>query len=111
MIVVTRRDLSPGYQLVQTAHAVADFSIRFPDITKNWNSISNYMACLSAKDEQDLRALADKLDSRGIPYHAFREPDIDDQVTAIAIAPGEQSRKLTSNYPLALKEFNMNTSL
>jgi len=33
----------------------------------------------------------------------FYEPDID-EYTAVAIEPGEKSRKLTSNLPLMLKE-------
>lgn len=103
MIVVTRQDLAPGYQLVQSVHAAFDFSLEFPEITKDWNTQSNYLACLAAKDEPDLFKLISKLEQREIPHKIFREPDIDDQVTAVAIAPGELSRKLTSNYPLALK--------
>jgi len=36
---------------------------------------------------------------------AFREPDIGNQITAIAIEPSERTRKLTSKLPLALKEY------
>jgi hypothetical protein len=33
----------------------------------------------------------------------FREPDINNEITAIAVEPSEKSRKLCSNLPLALK--------
>jgi hypothetical protein len=35
----------------------------------------------------------------------FREPDIGNEITAIAIQPGETSKKLVRNLPLGLKEF------
>jgi len=41
-----------------------------------------------------------------IKYSVFKEPDIDNQVTAIALEPSDLTRKLCSNIPLALKEFN-----
>ena len=100
---MTRQDLAPGYQLVQSVHSAFDFSLEFPEVTKDWNTQSNYLACLSTEDEASLFILISKLKARGIKHTVFREPDIDNQVTAVAIAPGEISRKLTSNYPLALK--------
>lgn len=106
VIVVTRQDLEPGYQLVQSVHSAFDFSLEFPEVTKDWNTQSNYLACLAAKDEASLFTLISKLEAKGIQHTVFREPDIDNQVTAVAIAPGETSRKLTSNYPLALRTEN-----
>jgi hypothetical protein len=59
---------------------------------------------LSVENEEQLLLYLEKIKYRGIKYTAFREPDIDNQLTAIAIEPGEYSRKLTSKLPLALKE-------
>lgn len=100
---MTRQDLAPGYQLVQSVHAAIDFSVEYPDLTKGWNIQSNYLACLSTEDEASLFKLISKLESKGITHKIFREPDIDNQVTAVAIEPGDLSRRVTSNYPLALK--------
>lgn len=104
LTIVTRRDLAPGYQLVQTAHAIADLAISFPKEFQQWHSSSNYLACLSVKDEQSLQALASKLVSENIKHVTFREPDLENQITAISIEPTEMTRKICSSFPLALKE-------
>jgi len=57
---------------------------------------------LSVPDEPSLLKLKKKAEIRGLTYSVFQEPDIDNQVTAIALEPGEKSRKLCSNLPLAL---------
>lgn len=61
---------------------------------------------LAVKDENHLKHLIGKLSQKGIKLSIFNEPDIDNQVTAITIEPGILSRKMCSNIPLALKEFN-----
>ena len=101
---MTRQDLAPGYQVVQTAHAMADFGIQYPREFQQWHSSSNYLACLSVKDEQSLQSLASKLLGEGIKHIAFRESDLGNQITAIAIEPSERTRKICSSFPLALKE-------
>lgn len=90
-------------QVAQTAHAVADFCLAFPTLAKEWNTISNYLICLSAKDEQHLSVLAEKCKERGLEILVFREPDVGNEVTAICIEPSEITQKLVSNLPLTLK--------
>jgi hypothetical protein len=50
--------------------------------------------------------LIDKFNENGLRVSIFREPDIDNQITAIAVEPSNITRKLTSNLPLMLKELN-----
>ena len=57
-------------------------------------------------DEFALQKLIFKLESLNIQHTVFREPDIDSQITAIAIEPGEKSYKAVSSLPLALKSYN-----
>jgi hypothetical protein len=105
LIVITRQDLPNGYQAVQGMHAAINFQHEYPEISKIWFNLSNYLAFLSSPDERGLQALLDKFQKKGLKVSAFYEPDIGNQLTAIALEPGEISRKITSHLPLALKNF------
>jgi hypothetical protein len=47
--------------------------------------------------------ILERAKQKDILFTTFREPDIDDALTAIALEPGEASRKLCSSLPLAFK--------
>lgn len=55
------------------------------------------------ENEAGLMELIERATANGIAHSIFREPDIDNQITAIALAPGPKSKKLCSRLPLALK--------
>jgi hypothetical protein len=40
----------------------------------------------------------------GIKFTLFREPDLNNEITAVAFEPSDSSRKLTSSCPLLGKE-------
>lgn len=103
LIVITRRDLTPGYQAVQAAHAAIEFQHEHPEIAKNWNTHSKYLVFLTVENEEALKFYLEKIKYKDLKHTIFREPDIDDQITAVAIEPGVMTQKLTSNLPLALK--------
>lgn len=96
--------MSPGYQAVQGAHALQQFNMEHADTARAWFEQSNYLAFLSTKDEGSLMKLIEKAKSKGIEFSIFSEPDLDNQITAITLAPGIESKRLCSNLKLALKE-------
>ena len=104
LIVVTRRDLTPSYQSTQSLHAIAEFCLEHSDIANSWRKNSQYLTYLSVKDESELLFLIEKAHSRRIVISLFREPDIDNQITAIAMEPSDESRRLCRGIPCALKE-------
>lgn len=106
MIVVTRQDLSPGYQAVQSIHALPEFAKEHPEEYQNWYETSKYIALLSVKDEHHLKNLIRKLNEKGIKYSIFLEPDIDNQVTSVAIEPSEDAHHICKRLPLALREYD-----
>ena len=105
LIVITRQDLSPGSQAIQASHAAIDFQHDHPEISKVWNINSNYLVFLSVKNEKSLLKFLYKIKSANLKYTVFNEPDLKNQLTAVAIEPSEQAGKMCSNLPLALKEY------
>lgn len=89
---------------VQAQHALAEFIFQYPEISKEWFQRSNYLGFLSVQNEEDLIKLISKAQEKNIKFSVFREPDIDNQITAIALEPGNKSKKLCANLKLALKE-------
>ena len=104
LIVISRRDLSSAVQSVQSGHALAKFCIENPVIANSWHQNSQYLVYLSVEDEASLHSLIAKLQSRGIVMSDFQEPDLDNQITAIAIEPTKKAHRLCSNLPLAFRE-------
>lgn len=92
--------------LAQSCHAAFAFSKEHPDISKEWQEISNYIGILAARSEFEFNQIIEKSTSQNIKFSLFREPDLDNQITAIALAPGPESKKICSQLPLALKEKN-----
>jgi len=106
LITVTRRDISAGYQICQSIHSAIDFIFKFPFLSYLWHKRSNYLASLSVQDEPALIQLISILKSKGIRHSVFREPDIDNQITSIAVEPSAKAQLVCQGLPLALKEYS-----
>lgn len=104
LFVITHRDLSPGQQAVQAI----EFQHEHSKIAKEWNINSKYLIFLSVENEIELQKLLRKIQFKELKYSMFFEPDIGNQLTAIALEPVQTSEKLVSNLPLMLKELDDN---
>lgn len=87
----------------QALHAFRSFIEAYPDVELDWYTNSNFIAILAAKDESELKSIIQKAIKKEIKYSYFREPDLNNEITAIAVEPGRPGKKLTSYLPLALK--------
>jgi peptidyl-tRNA hydrolase len=85
---------------VQSAHAGIQFQYEHPELAKNWFHNSNYLIFLSVKNEEELQTLIDRAMSKNIIVSIFREPDINNEITAIALEPCDDSKRLTSTLKL-----------
>ena len=99
--MITRQDINPGYQVVQSTHSVADFADQFPTTFSKWKSESNSIICLSAKSEQHLLELYEKY-RHLTPTVLFFEPDIDEQ-TSLCLYATPEIRRTLSTLSLSLK--------
>lgn len=106
LYLVTHANLSAGYQTAQVAHVVADFIMNNPEIAKTWHITSNSVIVLEAEDSSALSELIEEAAKRNITVQEFREPDLGDEITALAFAPSDATRKLLSNLPCAGKNLH-----
>ncbi len=102
--MITRQDITPGYQVVQTAHAVADFAAARPEEFAAWKAASNSIICLAVPDEDALKRQREKVGRllpEGSEAIVFTEPDIGDEWTAFAFYAQWPVRKKLKHLPLA----------
>jgi len=102
--VVVRADLPVGAQACQAIHVAQEFVFRHPELATPWFEKSNTIALLSVPNEFALLVLHDLAAARGIAVTLFREPDLNNTATALAIAPCEDARFLCMPLSLALRE-------
>ncbi len=101
LITITRSDITQGYQVVQTAHSIADFAYQHPNHFNEWKEKSNSIISLSVDSEEKLIKYYDKL-SNITPCSIFFEPDVN-QYTSICVYGKPEVRKKLSHLPLSLK--------
>ena len=101
LVVITRSDISPGYQAVQSTHSITDFAFEYPDTFAKWKLESNSIICLSVKNESELQKLYDKFKDL-TPSVIFYEPDVD-EMTSICLYGTPEIRKKLRSLPLLLK--------
>jgi hypothetical protein len=92
-------------------HAAIEFVFEHPEIASEWNNVSKHLAVCSCRDGPALLELLDKCLLKGLDISIFREPDLNNEITAIAIEPTLRGKKIVSNLPLTLKNYSKNESL
>ena len=101
LFLITRRDLSPGQQAVQAAHAMREFKQEHPQVEQVWYETSNTLALLEVEDEPALKNLLERARWKGVSASAFYEPDRGNELTAIALGP--DGKRLCQALDLALQ--------
>lgn len=97
LYTVTRQDLPLVTQAVQSAHAAVEYAARYPGVA------GCVMVMLTVPDEPSLDLLAAKLELSEVDVERFREPGLDDALTAIS-AYGAVTAKKLARLPLLLRE-------
>ena len=101
LYLITREDLPWSQQAVQAVHAMREFIREHPEVDRQWYEVSNHLAFLAVRNEQELEQLIEKAKWKGVPVAFFREPDRQNELTAIALGPS--GRNLCRRFPLALQ--------
>jgi peptidyl-tRNA hydrolase len=79
MFVIVRKDLSTSQQAVQAGHALAEYLMHGP--FSRWSN--GTLIYLGVKGLKQLENIKHKFEMEGIPYIEFREPDLNNETTAI----------------------------
>jgi peptidyl-tRNA hydrolase len=90
--------------MAQSIHAAMAFYRDFPQITRDWLVRSNYLVVVQVPDEDALLELITRVSAAGLLRSAVREPDLDNEATAVAIQPGLGAQRLCARLPLAQRE-------
>ena len=101
LTIITREDISDGYKVAQTSHAVADFAYDNYESFIEWKEDSNYIICLSAKNEFELLKL-NSIVSEITKTSLFFEPDIN-EYTSFSFVSNNETKRITSRLSLILK--------
>ena len=103
--------MSVGYQAVQSAHAVADLLVQYPEETRQWHKDSNTIVLLSVPTEKDLFNTAKALRASKIVHIEFREPDIGNALTSLALLPNEAATQFCKgNFSVALHPYRIDAN-
>jgi len=102
LYLIGRSDLPPGLRAAQVCHAMRLFADEHSEEESHWYETSNTIVLLETADENSLSSLASLATARRVPYSLFREPDRNDEATAIALGP--KGHSLCRNLPLMHSE-------
>lgn len=76
------KELDSIYGCVQGGHVVAEWLLKHPK--QDWNN--SYLIYVSA----DVLVWKEKLDILEVDYTEFREPDLDNKITALAVLDNDK---------------------
>lgn len=102
--IIVRADLNPGQILAQSCHSAIDFVMLYPEFSGEWRTKSDHICVLEIENEEKLKELLQKAKDKNIMHSAFFESDMNNELTAIALAPSNKTRKLCYHLKLALQK-------
>ena len=86
---------------------MAHFFCDWPSMALAWVRDSNFLVVVAVPDEAALAELAARATEEGIARTIVREPDLSNTITALALQPGSEARRLCAELPLALRSHAM----
>jgi hypothetical protein len=88
--------------MAQATHSAIEFVFSHTETAKIWHETSDYIVILNIDNEEKLKELIDTATTKGIKHSFYREPDFNNQITSVALEPGNDTKKLCRGLKLAL---------
>ena len=82
LYVLVRKDLSPAQRIVQTAHAAIEHARHIPSTKEH-----PHLVVLGVANDTDLWLARESIKKHNLSHIMFREPDLNNQATAICVGP------------------------
>jgi peptidyl-tRNA hydrolase len=87
--------------MAQVLHGGIQFCNDFPQHQKKWYQSSNTVVVLSVSNHEELQKFSKELKEKSVEHSCFYEPDLENELTAIALVPNPKNKKLCSKFKLA----------
>jgi len=100
LYIVVREDIPYGSPCAQVAHALTEFSIKYPADFRDWYVASNTIAVLQVPTMLDLAKLCERAEFESVRKAEFHEPDLNNELTAVAFEPSENTRLMLKRLDL-----------
>ena len=100
LYILVRADIPVGYRVAQSVHAAFGFATEHPEATDEWMIRSQHICCLEIDGLTELESYADLAEHYGVRFSTFHEPDLNDELTAIALEASDMARYLCQNLRL-----------
>jgi hypothetical protein len=100
--ILVDNSLTPGQQIAQSIHAAIEYQHQHFTSAVDWYNNSNSVVILACS-QKDLKEIITKCIDKRIAFSYFKEPDLDNMLTAVCLEPTSESRKITASFPLAGK--------
>jgi hypothetical protein len=97
LYVIVNKDIPCSLPAVQAGHVVAEFCLKNIN-AKEWNN--SYLIYLEVHNESQLKYWRFKFHKRNIDITSFREPDINNNITAFCALLDEEEAKFLSKLNL-----------
>lgn len=88
--------------MAQASHCAIQFVFDHNEIASLWHKTSDYIVILNINNEEELKKLISEAEAKGIKFSTYREPDLENQFTGVALEPGKQTKSLCRGLKLAL---------
>lgn len=100
--IIVRQDMEPGYQIAQSVHAARQFAEEHPEKERSWFRGSNTIVILGVRNQDEILGVIKKARTLAVSHSVFREPDLNNEITAVAIADTDKTQKVCKGLHLVL---------
>lgn len=94
LYIIVRADIPVGYRVAQSVHAAFRFATEYQWLTSKWMNVSEHICCVEVDTLTELESYVDLAEVYDVAHSTFHEPDMFDELTAVALEASDEARHL-----------------